>query len=63
MWMILHYVAEWHPVPWVRDETQKLSIADIEAQLTIRDAGWIPDDDELESLSEKTAPLRFRHET
>jgi hypothetical protein len=63
MWIILHYVAEWHPVPWVRDETQKLSIADIEARLTIRDAGWIPDDDELESLSEKTAPIRFRHET
>lgn len=62
IWMVLHYVSEWHPIKWVRDETSKMSVEEIKSHITIRNAGWIPDDDELEALSNDTAPLRFRHE-
>ena len=62
IWDVLHFVAEWHPLRWVQDRTPKLDVAEIEAEMTIREAGWIPDTpgEEL-ALSERTGPIKFVH--
>lgn len=62
VWDVLHYIAEWHPVDWVRKETPKLDITTIQDGLNIRRAGWIPDiPGGRLSLSDATGPVRFVH--
>lgn len=62
VWDILHYVAEWHPTKWVRDETPKLDISEIKKFLKLRPSGWVPENpgEELD-ISEETGAVRFVH--
>lgn len=61
MWMVLQYAKNSYPEQWVREETNALAVSEIGKHLTIRQAGWVPDEDELISLSEETSPIEFEH--
>lgn len=62
VWDVLHYIAEWYPTKWVKDETPKLEIEIIEELLNIRQAGWIPDiPGGRLSISDATGPVEFVH--
>lgn len=61
MWMCIHYIAEWYPIDWVRDETRKIDAETLVDLLTIRQSGWIPDGDDLERVSQECGPIQFKH--
>lgn len=60
--MVLEYIHEAYPNPMIREDAPEHNISEIRSFLTIRRAGWVPDEDELAELSTSTSPIQFEHD-
>jgi len=60
MEMVLTYCSEVHPSSDVRDSTNLLTAQDLkDDHVTIRDSGWAPSPDDIESLSEHLGVVKM----
>ncbi|WP_436343100.1 hypothetical protein [Natronorubrum sp. FCH18a] len=61
LWMSVQYVTNFHPEDWVREEATTLDLDEIRSNLTLREAGWVPDQNDLDDVSDSVGPIRFEH--
>lgn len=59
--MVVDYIATYHPSSWVNAEMDKISPDKIRNCITINKSGWVPNQDELDSLSTDIGPIEFNH--
>lgn len=61
LWMSVQYVANFYPEDWVQNEVTALDLDEIRSILTLREAGWVPDQDDLDEVSNAAGPVHFEH--
>lgn len=60
VYMVIEYCRTAHPVKMVREYTPALQIDDINDIMTIREMGWVLNENDINMLSTIASPLEFR---
>lgn len=59
MWMVVEYTRHEYLPSDQLEIVSSISVDEMKEHITIREAGWSPDHNEIESLSDRTHPLRW----